>query len=194
MIRLVRTALVSIVALVLVSGVALAEGPKWTYVEAGYLGVNPDDLEGSGDNFFVGGAFGGKMWHVIGQYTDGDIADGIEQQDWRLGVGWHGLLGDRADLLAEAYYVDKSVTVTPAPFAGNDLDDNGYRLTGGVRWRPIGLVEVDGFIHYTDLSDAGDDTSYELRALLYVWRLGIGAGYEKFDDGDQYNAFVRFNF
>jgi len=192
--KFLRSAALGVATLALMSGMALAAEPPWTYVEAGYLGVDVDDLEGSGDNVFVGGAFGGKMWHVIGQYSDGEIADGIDRRDWRLGVGWHGLLGESADLLAEAYYVDSSVTISPAPFNGGDLDDNGYRLTGGVRWRPLKLIEVDAFVNYTDLSDLGSETSYELRAIIYVWRIGIGAGYETFDDADQYNAFVRFNF
>ena len=58
--KILRIAVLGIATILLASGVALAEAPPWTYVEAGYLGVDVDNLEGSGDNFFIGGAFGGE--------------------------------------------------------------------------------------------------------------------------------------
>ena len=74
------------------------------------------------------------------------------------------------------------------------ISDDGYRLVFGVRWRLIKFLELDGFVNYSDLSKFGSDTSYELRAIVDIWRVGIGAGYEKFDNSDQYNVFARFNF
>jgi len=161
-----------------------AEVP-WTYVEAGYLNNDPEEIDGSGDNWFLGGAFGGKMWHVFAEYQQGDFVENIDNKNWKLGAGWHGLLGERADLLAELAYLQNM----------DPFDEDGFGATVGVRWRIIKMFEVDGFVNYVDFGDLGDDTTGELRAILYVWRIGIGASYEGAGDlADQYTAFVRFNF
>ena len=184
---LVRSLLVCVAAIVLSSATARAEEPKWKYVEAGYLSVDVDSLSDSGDNWFVGGAWGFGHFHVIGQYSNGELGPNTDQDQWRLGFGWHGGLGDKADIVGEAYWVDQSVD---SP--GSNTSDSGYRLTGGVRWLPIKMFELDGFVNYNDVTDS--DTSWEARAIVNVWKLGFGAAYEKFDDADQWNAFVRFNF
>ena len=92
------------------------------------------------------------------------------------------------ETVGEAYYVEQSID-PPGP----SIDDTGYRVTGGVRWVPFKLLELDGFANYNDVTDKSD-TSWEGRAIINIWRLGFGADYEKFDTSDQWNAFVRFNF
>lgn len=178
----------AVAVLTLPTAAALAEEPAWTYVEGGYLSVDVDNLSDSGDNYFLGGSFGGSWWHFIGYFSSGDLGPGAEQDLWRVGFGWHGMLGDKADVVGEAYYVDQSIDTS----ASSD-SETGYRLSGGVRWVPIKLFEMDGFVNYNDVG-SNSDMSYEARAIVNVWRLGFGASYEKFDDADQWNAFVRFNF
>jgi len=174
--------------LVLTASVALAqdEGPPWTYIEAGYLNVDPDNMSGSGDNWFAGASIGFlKNFHVSGRYVDGDFADDASQTYWTFAAGLHGLLGEKADLLAEATWNDIEI---------ENLGADGFGLTGGVRWRPVKLFEADGFVHWIDYSDSGSTEIYEARAILYFWRLGVGAAYSFSDEFNQYNAFVRFNF
>lgn len=96
-----------------------ADGPVWTYAEAGYLSVDVDNLSDSGDNYFLGASFGLGWFHANGYVTKGDLGPDIEQELWRIGVGWHGLLGERADLLAEAAYIDFSVD-DPGPVDGDE--------------------------------------------------------------------------
>ena len=43
---------------------------------------------------------------------------------------------------------------------------------------------VDGLIYFMSERDG----------VFNIWRIGLGASYEKFDDLDQYNGFVRFIF
>ena len=166
-----------------------AEEVNYRYVEGGYLNVDVDDLDGSGDNYFVDGSFGGKWWHITGYYQNGDLGPDFSQDLWRFGFGWHGLLGDKADVIGEADYVDQSID---GP-GGSSESDTGYRLVGGVRWVPFKLLELDGFANYNDIEN-DSDLSYEARGIINIWRLGFGAAYEKFDNADQWNAFVRFNF
>ena len=87
-----------------VSSLALAqekEPPKWSYIEAGWIDFSPDanpspasPSSSSSDGWYAGGSAGlFKMFHIYAEYDDvGDYTF------WNAGFGWHGLLGDPADL------------------------------------------------------------------------------------------------
>jgi len=183
-----RTIVLGCIALALGVAPALAaDKVNYRYLEGGYLSVDVDDLDSSGDNWFVDGSFGGSWWHINAYYSNGDLGPDYSQDLWRIGFGWHGLLGDKADVIGEFDYVDQSVD---GP--GSNDSDTGYRIVGGVRWVPFKLLELDGFANYNDVSSS--DLSFEARGIINIWRLGFGAAYEKFDEADQWNAFVRFNF
>jgi len=183
-----RMLVIGTVVLALGAVPALADPPDYKYLEGGYLSVDVDDLDDSGDNYFLGGSFGGDWWHIPVYYASGDLGPDYSQDLWRIGFGWHGLLGDKADVIGEADYVDQSVN---GP--GFDDSETGYRVVGGIRWVPFDLLELDGFVNYNDVGSESD-LSYEARGIINIWRLGFGAAYEKFDEADQWNAFVRFNF
>jgi hypothetical protein len=179
---------------------ALAVGPNYSFVEAGYIDVDVDvdtvDLDGiddSGDGWFVGGSFGSKRWHIFGEYQEGDLGSGaskLDQERWFVGAGWHGLLGERADLVVEVAYLDVGFDV-----GDSKVSDDGFRGSAGVRWVPVKLFELNGFYNYADLSDLRTaDESWEVNAILNIWRIGLGLGYEEFDDTEDLRAFVRFNF
>lgn len=172
--------------LVIMAPVARAEAPNYSYLEAGYLNVNPDDLEDSGDNWFAGASVGlFKNFHINGRYIDGDYAPNIDFSYWDVGAGWHGLLGEQADLLAEAHWVDTSVA---------DFDDNGYRLVGGVRWRPVKVFELAGLVNWTNFDEGDSVDSYEIRGMVHVWKFALGATYEFQSEVEQWGVFARFNF
>jgi hypothetical protein len=57
----------------------------------------------------------------------------------------------------------------------------------------IKLFEIGGWVRYEDIG-ADSDTGYELNAIVHLWRIGIGLGYEDISDAETLNAFVRFNF
>jgi hypothetical protein len=178
------TVLISIVF----TGSALADGeaPPWTYVEVGYSNVDVDALDDKGDGWFAGGSFGGKRWHVFGNYAQSETDDlAVDVDKWYAGAGWHGLLGEKADLFADVAYVD--ATIGP-------VDDTGYFGRLGVRWRLIKLLELGANTRFEDLGDLDDDLVWEANAILYFWRLGIGVNYEIQDDIDTFNGYVRFVF
>jgi hypothetical protein len=151
--------------------------PRWTYAEAGWVRSDPDDGSDTEDGWFLGGSFAiFRSIHLLAEYADlGDA------ETWQLGGGWHGLLGDRADLFAEAAYVD-------ADF------DEGYRLTGGVRWYVLERLELDGNLTHTDVGDFENDTF----GIGAIWdlksRLSVGARFDLGDDGDTIRVFARFYF
>jgi len=165
---------------------ALAQAPGYGYIEGGYLNVNPDDFDTSGDNWYGEASMGlFKNFQLSGRYVNGDFAENVDLSYWQFAAGWHGLLGEKADVVAQVTWSDREI---------NNQSDDGVGLTAGVRWRLVKMFELDGFVHWTDYSDAGSQDSYEVRAILDVWRLGLGAAYTYNTDVSQYNAFVRFNF
>lgn len=167
--------------------------PVYSYVELGYNDVNVDNLGGvddEGNGGFAGVSIGFfKNFHAFGRYTstntdinDADITNTI------LGVGWHGLLGEKADLIVELSYMDREFD------AGVKIDDNGYFGRVGARWRPIKLVEIGGWVRYQDLGDLDSGTVFEANAMVHLWRIPIGLAAEVEDDIETYSAFARFNF
>jgi hypothetical protein len=171
--------------LALASSAALAQAPGYGYIEGGYLNVNPDNFSGSGNNYYLEASKGlFKNFQVSGRYMSGDYADNVNLSFWRFAAGWHGMLGEKGDVVAEATWTKQEV---------EDSSDDGVGVTAGVRWRFIKMFEADGFVHWTDYSEAAKD-SYEVRGIFYVWRLGLGAAAETSSDDKRYNAFVRFTF
>jgi len=114
------------------------------------------------------------------------IADlDLDVNDWFIGGGWHGLLGEKADLFADLAYIDSE---------RGPLDESGYFGRIGVRWRLIKMLELGASTRYQDVGDLDDDVVWNANAILYVWKMGIGIAAEISDDIDSYNAFLRFNF
>jgi len=153
---------------------ALAQSPHYTYVEAGWLQVDPDGSS-SEDGWFAGGSVGVASFQFFAEY--GDLGDA---EVWQAGGGWHGILGERADLVAEAAFID--------------LDsEDGFKVTGGVRWMITQRLEVNGFVNYLDVG-SDDDTSIEVNGIWNLAkRFAVGAGYEAGDELNWIRAFVRFN-
>jgi len=160
--------------------------PKWGYVEAGYIDFSPDEAL-SQDGWYAGASFGFlKMLHVFAEYDDvGDYTF------WNAGVGWHGLFGEPGDLFAQVQWNDVSVDSS----SGN-VDDDGYEIGAGVRWKLLKWLEVKGEVDWADYSDAGDDFTYQAGVLFTFLgdKLGAGANYEFTDDADTLKVFARWNF
>ena len=198
--RVFRTVVPALVLACAVSA-ASAAAPSWSYVEAGYLNISPDDIDGfnvdSGDNWFAGANFQiGNMFHVGARYVDGDFGEidngvgGTEKLDftyWTFVAGWHGALGENADLFAEAAWNDVEV--------GDDSDgfnDDAVGINAGAKWRPVDLFEVDGTVKWADYEDS--TTNYEVKGIFYFGRFSVGALVEFSDDYSQYGVFGRWNF
>ncbi|HEX5041395.1 MAG TPA: hypothetical protein VFV75_00720 [Candidatus Polarisedimenticolaceae bacterium] len=174
-----------VVVLAAVGTVSAQEAPRWGYVEGGYVDFDPDG--GDSDNGVYGGVSFGilKMFHLVAEYDSvGDYSF------WNAGGGWHGLLGEQADLFAEAVWEDVSVDT-----GSNDFDDNGYKLAGGVRWMLGDRFEVKGTVARLDFDEGGTDTTFEAEGLFFLLgnKLGVGASYET-GDADTLRAFARWNF
>jgi len=156
---------------------AQAQTIDWKYAEAGWTTVDPD--RGSSENgWFLGGAFDlGKVpIHLFGEFADYDSAN-----VWQVGGGWHGLLGERADLFADGAFYDADV-------------ENGFRVRFGARWMVTKRFEVNGHLSWLDL-DFSDNKSAAVGLVANLGaRFGIGGTYEWGDNFNFGRVFARFNF
>lgn len=178
-----------VLAILFVCGVASAQdkpAPKWTYIEAGFIDFSPDEGV-SDDGLFAGGSIGLlKMLHVFAEYDDvGDYTF------WNAGIGWHGMLGEPADLFAQVQWNDVEFDSE-----SGDASDDGYEVGVGVRWKVIKWLELKGEVDWADYDQSGDDVGYQVGALFSFLgdRLGVGANYEIVDSNDTLRAFARWSF
>lgn len=165
------------IALALVFGAVQAQTVSWKYVEGGYGGVDPD--WGSKENgWLVGGAFDlGKIpIHFMGDYASFGKYD-----IWQIGGGWHGLLGERADLFADGTFYDVDV-------------DDGFKIRFGVRWMVTKRIEINGNLAWTQL-DLTDIQSIAGNAIFdFSKRFGVGGGLEYGDKFKSARVYIRVNF
>lgn len=163
-------------AVMLAVGTTQAQEVNWKLVEAGYVNLDPDNGQ-SEDGWFIGASWGFIKWlHVFGEF--GDLGPIDESQ---LGAGWHGLLGERADLFADAAFYDIDV-------------DDGIRARFGVRWMVAKRFEFDGYLAWTDLNLV-DNSSVGVNVIWdFAKRAGVGVNYEWGDEYSTGRAFIRYNF
>ncbi len=173
-----------LVMVLLAPCVAMAqEAPRYTYVEVGYIDFDPDSGVSNDGGYAEGSLNIFKNFHLLAAYeAAGDYTF------WNAGGGWHGLLGEEADVFAEILWTDVDFDST-----GGSIGDDGYEVSGGVRWNVLKWLELKGAVNYLDLDSSGDDTSFEAEAMFAFGRLGIGANVE-FGDSDTLKVFGRFTF
>jgi hypothetical protein len=168
---------VVVAVVVSLAGTAHAQTVNWNYAQGGWATFDPDQGS-SEDGWFVGGAFAlGKIpIHVLGDFGDfGDF------DVWQVGAGWHGLLGQRADLFADGSFYDIDV-------------DDGFKVRFGVRWMVTQRFELDGYLAWADL-DFSDNASAAVALLFdFTKRFGVGGAIDWGDEFSTGRVFVRFNF
>jgi hypothetical protein len=181
-----RVFFLALVAFLLVPCVAMAQAPRYTSIEVGYIDFDPDSGLSDDGGYAKGSLTIFKNFQLLAGYDSvGDYTF------WNAGGGWHGLLGEKADVFANITWNDVEVDSS----GGGSVSDDGYEVSGGVRWNLLSWLELKGAINYLDLDSGGDDTSFEAEALVafFKGKLGVGANYEV-GDTDTLRVFGRFTF
>jgi Ax21 family sulfation-dependent quorum factor len=120
---------------------------SYTYLEAGYLRVDPDNV-GSENGFAIRGSGAlNENFHVFGAYENVDVSS-IDIDSWRLGLGYNYNMGGSTDLYARFAYEKIDVEF---------FDDNGWSAEVGVRGALSDNFEGYAGLRYTKFDD--DDTS-----------------------------------
>ncbi len=183
---------------VLASGFAAgapAADLSYSYVDAGWAQSDIDDLNETGDGFFVRGSVGfAENWFASAGYRQVSFDAGGFELDFDLidvGFGGHMPLSDSVDGVARLSYIDASAE---GPF-GTSFNDSGYGVSVGVRARPTSQFELEAMLDYTDLDDSGDDTAGRLGGRFYFTAaFAIGAEVSFSDDQTDFGLYGRFTF
>lgn len=127
--------------------------------------------------------------YTTGESDDKYFGDEIEQDAFRIGLGYHMPISSVTDFVVALDYVKASVD-----HRGFDDDANGYGIDAGVRSMLSDRFEVSGFISYVDI-DNNDDFGVSIQGTYYLApTVGINFGYSDADDLSAYRVGVRFTF
>jgi hypothetical protein len=174
---------------------AQAEGLSYSYLEAGYLSTDIDAISEEVDGFTLRGSVElTERVFVFGGYTDQSASVSgldVDAQSYALGAGYAWPLAPTTDVYGKLAYVSAEVDASGVGSA----DDDGYSLSLGLRGRVVEQFELEGAIHYVDLADSGDDTSFGVGARWhFTEQFAVGVEGEFGDDANTYGIGVRWTF
>lgn len=183
-------------ALIPLSGVALAEDFDYSFLEGSYSQIDIDGL-GDGDGFGFGGSYAmTDRLHVFGGFESGEVdvdlgapfgSVGVDVDRIEAGIGFHTPLSDAVDLIASASYLSVDLSV---------IDDSGYEVGVGLRAMASPAIELAGGVSYADAGDIIDgETSFSAGFLYHfsdAFAAGVGGSWG--DDMSSYALNGRFSF
>jgi|APFre7841882724_1041349.scaffolds.fasta_scaffold47295_1 hypothetical protein len=169
---------------------ALADGPGYSYVEAGYVETDVDGTNASLDGYALRGSFAlTDKWFVFAGYTDQSYG-GLDIKDYGAGVGYAWPVAATTDL-----YGKLSIVRAEADFEGFSLTDDGLAAAFGVRSRFNDRFELEASAGYTELSDSGGGATLGAAARWYfVKRFAVGIEAVAGEDTTAYGIDVRWEF
>ena len=178
---------------------AAAQELSYSYVEAGYVQVEPDegDIEYDGFRAKVSGQIAEQayLFASYGEIESDEFLGGatLEQEVITAGLGYRIPLAPVTDLTAEAAFVSVEFS-SDGTIADGSEDDTGYGLGLGLRHLFTPYVEGAVNVDYVDVFDE-DETTLTLSGLFHLTpALSLGAGYSISDDADGWTVGGRFNF
>jgi opacity protein-like surface antigen len=207
--------LLTLAALPLVTGgwisSALAEGPQYTYFDAGYQWTDTNNAvrmdDGQHEGIKLNGSlglveFGSIGLHLFGEYFDGDYVgsgDGCgdrDSQSYVAGLGGHYRLTPTTHLVANVGYVDAEMDVVDGNCVKTSVDDDGYEVEGLIRSSLSENIELEAGYRYTELSDSDNDNRDAIIGLGYLFndQLTLRVRGVVFDDDTGIELSVRYNF
>ena len=172
-----------------------AEGLSYNYVEGGYVATNADGGDADGWGINGSGALSDNF-HIFGGYTfqktdDQNIGgfrfDGVDVDQWRVGLGYNHPIAANTDLLARVAYENYKV---------EDFDsEDAYSAEVGVRSAFTPNFEGYALAGYED-GDQFDGDFYGRVGAQVKFNQSWGiTGDVKFSDGDtQYFVGPRLTF
>lgn len=171
-------------AVSVLSSVAIAEGPSWTYISVGF--VAGDSSEEEEDGNYSGHSFNASAqlsdtFHARIDYADVDLNDEHSSEGHTIALGVHSALTDNTDLVVE--FVHSSYD-----FNENEGYD-GYGLNVGLKSMFTDKLELSGGVSFRDLeldtNFNGDEerhiTTYFGGQYFVNKNMGVGIDYSEFD-------------
>jgi len=168
---------------------AMADGMSYSYVEADYVDIDIDDAP-SGDGFGLRGSVGFlDNLFVFVDYTDASVSI-VDIETIAVGVGGHYPLGSNFDAVGRIGYAEADLSASGFGSVGDD----GYLLSLGLRGQVAQQFELEGNVIYTDFSDGGDETAFEVVGRWnFTDMFSAGLAYRVGDDVNTFYAGVRLS-
>ena len=168
---------------------------SYTFLQAEYATVDVDGLSDDPDGYALTGSFAiNESFFAIVTYSDTSASVSgfdVDLDATTLGLGYHHPLNERTDLVVMASYVDAQLEADGFGFSG-EADDQGFSLSGGLRFWALRQLELAANVRYIDLDESGDDTSFGGNALFYATRnVAVVAGVTIADDSDTFSVGLR---
>lgn len=168
-----------------------ADGLSYSYVEGGYIATDVDGPDADGWNVGGSGAISDNF-HIFGSYSQQEIDDrrigleGIDFDQWHLGLGYNHPIATNTDLLARIAYDNYDL---------EGFDSDGYSAEVGVRSALTRNFEGYALAGYQD-ADRVDGDFYGRLGALVKFSPNWGATADvKFSDGDtQWFVGPRYTF
>jgi len=175
-----------------------ADVPGFTYVEAGYVRANPQDLDINPDGFALSGSYAfNASTFARGAYvnTEDDL-DGvnIEADSFSLGLGYRQVVSATSVWYLVADYVEVDGEVSDGNLSVS-ADENGYALGTGIRTMLNPKFELAFEINYVDIEEA-DGFAGSIGAVYSVTPevgLTASAGIDE-DDNSTAGVGIRYTF
>ena len=176
-------------AVSVLSSVAIAEGPSWTYVSVGFVAGDSSDEYKDGNlsgHSFNASAQLSDTFHARIDYADVDWNEEDSSEGHTLALGVHSALTDNTDLVVE--FVHSSYDFEENNENAGDGYD-GYGMNVGLKSMFTDKLELSGGVSYRDLDlDTDFNGSKERQITTYFGgqyfvneNMGVGIDYSEFD-------------
>ena len=165
----------------------MAEGLSYSYAELDYVDVDIDDAP-SGDGFALRGSVGfAGNWFAFVDYADASV-DVIDIENIAVGLGGHFPINPTWDVVGRVGYTELDLSAQ-----GFGASDDGYLLSAGLRGQ-MSQFEMEGHVVYTDLSEGGDETAFEVAGRYnFSEMFSAGIAYRMGDEANTLFAGVRLS-
>lgn len=150
---------------------AQAAQPSYSYIDAGYLQVELDELSLDPTGFFVrGSADVAENWFLRGGFASADDSTGfldVETDQFNVGGGFKTGIGENTSLNFTVDYLNADAEVETRFGFRDSADVDGYGLGAQIRTMVSSNFELNAGLGYADM-DTTDGFEFNVGAAWYA--------------------------
>jgi predicted porin len=160
-------------------------GFSWTYAELNYLWRDSDAADKTLDGVEVGGSLE-IMLNLFLQASYARLSNGVDLDEYDVGIGYHFPIGGTLDLYGTASYAKED-------FSGGGNDDDGAALAAGARFWLTEKLELNGEVEWANVHESAGGVEVGARWYL-IDMLSFGASVKSFDHDETFAVGARVQF
>jgi hypothetical protein len=168
-----------------------AEAPGYTHLDAGYFRLKIDDFGSLSGWGIDGSASITDRFHAFGGYARAEKGR-VTATVGRVGLGFNTPIAPNTDFVAQAGLGRAEVKARLWGYSFSE-SENGPIVAAGVRSKLLPTLELNGFLHYSDIGDS--ETSVSVGGLFDVFGpLSILGNVDRSSDATTYTLGLRVSF